>query len=135
MIGSIKSLNGIKQLEIWTDGKGFGHGWYANYVAVIDNKTGEEACFLIDQYLNKENGGITDNHLLLDKQTDKISCREKYRKKEDDIDTIQTRQMKAIRPITDLKQESSSVAIPYKRTYHVDTKTGKWNESIRGVFY
>jgi hypothetical protein len=116
-IGSIKSLNGIKQLEIWTDGKGFSHGWYADYVAVIDNKTGEEACFLIDQYLNKEYGGIEDNHLLLDKQIDDIPCREKYRRKDDDIDTIQTQQIKAFK-------QDSSLAIPYKRTYHVDVKTG-----------
>ncbi len=115
-------MNGIKQLEIWTDGKGFGHGWYADYAAVTDNKTGEEACFLIGQYLNKEYGGIVDNHLLLDKQIDDIPCREKHRRKEDDIDTIQTRQMKAIRP-------DSSPAIPYKRTYHVDVKTG--NDNVR----
>jgi hypothetical protein len=123
-------LNGINQLEIWTDGKGFGPGWYADYIAVIDNKTGEETCFLIGQYLNKEYGGTTDNHLLLDKQTDDIPCREKYRRKEDDIDTIQTRQMEAIRTTNDFKQEFSP-AIPYKRTYHVDTKTGKCNDNHR----
>jgi len=123
-------LNGINQLEIWTDGKGFGQGWYADYIAVIDNKTGEETCFLIGQYLNKEYGGTTDNHLLLDKQTDDIPCREKYRRKEDDIDTIQTRQMEAIRPTNDFKQESSP-AITYKRTYHVDTKTGNCNDNYR----
>jgi hypothetical protein len=121
LIGSTKSLNGIKQLEIWTDGKGFGHGWYADYVLVTDNKTGEEACFLIGDYLNKENGGVADDHLLLDKQPGNISCREKRRKKDDDIDTVQTRQMKAFRPRT-----SSSSAVLYKRTYHVDTKTGKY---------
>ena len=116
-------MNGIKQLEAWTDGKGFGHGWYADYIAVTDNKTGEEACFLIGQYLNKEYGGVEDNHLLLDKQIDDIPCREKHRRKEDDVDTIQTRQMKAIRPDKTFKQDSSP-AVPYKRTYHVDVKTG-----------
>ncbi len=124
MIGSTKQLNGIKQLEIWTDGKGLGHGWYADYIIVTDNKTGEETCFLIGEYLNKENGGVVDNHLLLDKQTSSISCREKHQENEDDIDTIQTRQMKAIRPIT-TSSDHSSPAILYKRTFHVDTKTGK----------
>lgn len=128
-IGSTKSLNGIKQLEVWTDGKGFGNGWYADYITVTDNKTNEEACFLIGQYLNKEYGGIVDNHLVLDKQSDDIPCREKYRRKEDDIDTIQTRQMKAIKLNKDLIGESSSSVIPYKRTYHVDTKTGQFYDN------
>lgn len=114
----------MKQLEVWTDGKGFGHGWFADYISVTDNKTSEEACFLIGQYLNKDYGGVADNHLILDKQTDDIPCREKYRRKEDDIDTIQTRQMKAIKPNRTFTKESSSSVITYKRTYHVDTKTG-----------
>ncbi|CAF1350708.1 unnamed protein product, partial [Adineta steineri] len=118
-IGSIKQLNGIKQLEIWTNEKGLGHGWYADYIIVTDNKTNEEACFLIDAFLNKKNGGVIGNHLILNKETNSISCREKYQEKEDDIDTIQTRQMKAIRPVTD-----SSSMILYKRTYNVNTKTG-----------
>ncbi len=97
---------------------------------VTNNNTGEEACFSIDQYLNKDYGGVADNHLLLDKQIDSITCREKHRKNDDDIDTIQTRQMKAIRPMTTLTQESSP-AIPYKRAYHVDTKTGKYRDNNR----
>jgi hypothetical protein len=36
--------------------------------------------------------------------------------------------MKAIKPTTDFTQESS-MAIPYNRTYHVDTKTGKCNNN------
>lgn len=126
-IGSTKPLNGVEQLEIWTDGKGLGHGWYADYIIMTDNKTGEETCFVIGKYLNKENGGVADNHLLLNKQTSSTSCREKYREKEDDIDTIETRQMKAFGPIT-TSSDDSSLAIVYKRTYHVDTKTGKCND-------
>jgi hypothetical protein len=76
---------------------------------------------LIDEYLNKENGGVVDNHLLLDKQPGNVSCRERQHKKEDDIDTVQTRQMKAVKASVD----GSSFAPLYKRTYHVDTKTGR----------
>ena len=122
--GSIKSLNGIKQLEIWTDGKGFGHGWYADYVAVTDNKTKQQACFVIGQYLNKHYGGVADHHLLLDKQSDDVPCREKVRITDEDMDTVQTRQMTAIKAANTLENDLAS-AIPYKRTYHVDTKTGK----------
>ena len=126
-------MNGIKQLEIWTDGKGFGHGWYADYIAVTDNKTNEEACFLIDQYLNKEYGGVDDNHLLLDKQLDDIPCREKIQYKEDDMDTVQTQQIMAVRP-NEIEKENSSAAIPFKRTYHVETKTGECSMGIIIVY-
>ncbi|CAF4049780.1 unnamed protein product [Rotaria sp. Silwood2] len=122
-IGSTKPLNGINQLEIWTDGKSFGHGWYADYIIVTDNKTGEEACFLIDEYLNKENGGVSVNHLLLDKQTGNISCRERHQKQEDDLDTIRTLQMEAIKSVI-ISSDHASSTIVYKRTYHIDTKTG-----------
>lgn len=123
-IGSTKSLNGIKQLEIWTDGKGLGHGWFADHVLVRDNKTDEEACFLIGQYLNKEYGGVTDNHLILDRQMDDVPCRKKLRKLEDDLDTIQTRQMSAVKMSRESQEELASTA-PFRRTYHVDTKTGE----------
>jgi hypothetical protein len=128
--GSVKRLNGIGQLEIWTDGTGFGHGWYADYVIITDNRTGEEACFLIREYLNKENGGVNDNHLILKKQPGDVSCRERSADNNDDddeIDTVQTRRMKA------LKQRSSvgsSVAVPDKRTYLVETKTGSARREI-----
>ncbi|CAF3808973.1 unnamed protein product [Rotaria sordida] len=123
-IGVTKLLNGINQLEIWTDGKGLGHGWYADYVIVTDNRTGEEACFLIGEYLNKENGGIAINHLILDKLTGNMSCRERHRKQEDDLDTIRTRQIEAIKSIISSSDDSSSTIV-YKRTYHIDTKTGR----------
>ncbi|CAF3508369.1 unnamed protein product [Rotaria sp. Silwood1] len=133
-IGSTKRLNGINQLEIWTDGKSLGHGWYADYVIVTDNRTGEQACFPIGEYLNKENGGVAVNHLLLDKQTDNISCRERYQKQEDDMDTIRTRQMEAINSFITSSNDSSS-AIVYKRTYHIDMKTGLSSTSTNADIY
>ncbi|CAF3469493.1 unnamed protein product, partial [Rotaria sp. Silwood2] len=81
------------------------------------------ACFLIDEYLNKENGGVSVNHLLLDKQTGNISCRERHQKQEDDLDTIRTLQMEAIKSVI-ISSDHASSTIVYKRTYHIDTKTG-----------
>ena len=120
LLGSTQPLHGIKQLEVWTDERGLGHGWYADYIAVKDNKTGEEACFLIGQYLNKENGGVADNHLLLDKEPTGASCRER---KDDDMDTIETRQMQAVQSVA-ASSYDSEVATQFRRTYHVDVKTG-----------
>lgn len=124
--GTMQRLNGIQQLEIWTDGKGLGHGWYADYVIVTDNKTGEEACFLINEYLNKENGGVAADHLILDKQPGNVSCRAKHSAKDDDLDTIKTRRMQAVKSSRD-SPETSLSTVRYKRTYHVDTRTGDAN--------
>lgn len=130
MKGSVKRLNGVDQLEIWTDGTGFGHGWYADYVIITDNRTGEEACFLIREYLNKENGGVNDKHRVLKKQPGNVSCRESSVDNNDDdddeMDTVKTRRMKALKHSTD----GSSAAPLDKRTYRVETKTGS---SIREI--
>ena len=135
MKGSVKRLNGLDQLEIWTDGTGFGHGWYADYVILTDNRTGEEACFLIREYLNKENGGVNDNHLVLKKQLGNVSCREQLVDNNDDdadeMDTVQTRRMKALKHSTD----GSSAALPDKRTYRVETKTGSAMQEIIAETY
>jgi hypothetical protein len=64
MIGSTRSLDGVDKLELWHDDTGIGNGWFADYVAVTDNKTSEEACFFIGQYLNKENGGINNRKII-----------------------------------------------------------------------
>ena len=126
--GSTKPLNGIEQLEIWTDGKGFGHGWFADYVVVKDNQTDDEACFLIAQYLNKNKGGVRDNHLLLNKQSDRVSCRQPHPSLDDETDTVQTRRMKAVGSLRATSDPSAS-KLRYRRTYHVRTKTAK-----RGLF-
>ena len=74
----------------------------------MDNQSNEEACFFIGKYLNKENGGIEEKHLIIRKQTvENRSCRE-HRFDSDEL-TIQT-------------ENSSS---DFKQTYRIETKTGK----------
>ncbi|CAF1098753.1 unnamed protein product, partial [Adineta ricciae] len=115
-IGSTKPLSAIQQLEIWTDGKHHGSGWFADYIRIKDNKTDKEACFSIKNFLNKENGGVANDHLILNKESNGILCREK----ENDMDTVETRQIQAVQSIND-----SVSTVQYRKTYHVDTKTGR----------
>jgi hypothetical protein len=111
MIGSTRSLDGVDKLELWHDDTGIGNGWFADYVAVTDNKTSEEACFFIGQYLNKENGGIEDKHLILDKQSkDNRPCRE--HRFDGNESTVQE---------TGILGNPSSA---FKQTYRIETKTG-----------
>lgn len=109
--GSVQSLDGVDKLEVWHDDTGLGHGWFADYISVLDNQTGEESCFFIGQYLNTDNGGIEGKHLILDKQsTENRPCREH----QSDIkeSTIQE-------PLS-----RANAQIPYKQTYQIETKTG-----------
>ncbi len=110
----MQSLDGIDKLEIWHDDTGLGRGWFADYISVIDNQTGEEACFFIGEYLNSENGGVEEKHLILDKQTeDNRPCREhQFDAKESTI------QESLIR---------GNLSSPYKQTYRIETKTGKFS--------
>ncbi len=111
-LGSVQSLNGIDKLELWHDDTGMGRGWFVDYIAVTDNKTGEEACFFIGEYLNKENGGVEEKHLILDKQkTDNRPCREHR------FDVNETTIQQSL-----AKENRSS---PFTQTYRVETKTGR----------
>ncbi len=107
----MQSLDGIDKLEVWHDDTGLGRGWFADYISLTDNKTGEEACFFIGEYLNNENGGVEQKHLILDKQTgDNRPCREhQFDAKESTI------QESLIR---------GNLPSPYKQTYRIETKTG-----------
>ena len=117
-LGSIQSLNGIEKLELWHDGTGYGHGWLVDYVAVTDNKTGEEACFFIGEYLNDENGGTDEKHLILNKQTvDNRPCREhQFDANESTIPSTET---------------TGYPPSQYAQTYRVETKTGIEYHSIQ----
>jgi hypothetical protein len=95
-----------------------GRGWFADYIAVTDNKTGEEACFFIGEYLNKENGGVEEKHLILDKQEiDNRPCRERQ------FDVNETTMKQSL-----AKTNRSS---PFTQTYRVETKTGRIEFRIR----
>ncbi|CAF4483957.1 unnamed protein product [Rotaria socialis] len=110
-VGSSQSLDGIDKLELWHDNTGTGHGWFTDYVAVVDNKTGEEACFFIGDYLNKKNGGVEEKHLILDKQAvDNRPCREH------NFDATESTIQEA--------KVTENPTTPFTQTYCVKTKTG-----------
>jgi hypothetical protein len=110
-LGSIQSLDGIDKIELWHNDTGIGRGWFADYIAVTDNKTGEESCFFIGEYLNKENGGVEEKHLILDKQTvDNRPCRE--HRFDANESTIQESIARGNIPST------------FTQTYRIQTKTG-----------
>ena len=111
-IGTNKPLTGIDQIELWTDAKNVGSGWYPQYIEIIDNKTGEMACFPVNQYLNEKNGGIESNPLRLKKRLDNRPCADET------SDSPSTKDSR-----------SSDVKIPeitskYQSTFSVITKTG-----------
>ena len=127
-------LNDIHQLEVWTDQSGIGNGWFADYIIVKNNQTDEEACFPVHEYLNIQNGGVKDNHLILEKEQSSISCRDRDQMNdEDDSDTVKTRPIK-FTPTTRDSSNDSSTAVVFKRTYHVDTKTGNFFSKIVYIF-
>ena len=115
--GSKKSLIGIDKLEVWHDGHGFGHDWFADYIAIIDNQTSEEACFLIAQYLNTDNGGVEEKHLFLNRQeTNGHSCRDHG------LELIESSATE--NPTENVTQ------LEYRQTYRVATKTGEPSSSV-----
>ena len=102
---------------MWHDGSGTGHGWLADYIAIRDNQTDEEACFFIGEYLNRENGGVKDKHLILNKQTvDNRPCRE--HRFDGDESTMQQ---------TDMSEDLLAV---YKQSFRIEIKTGKEKQAI-----
>jgi len=114
-IGTSKQLNGIDQIELWTDEKGLGSGWFPKYVEVTDNKTGDIACFPVNQYLNQKNGGIEGNPLRLKRITGDRPCQELVEESHDNDNESEE------------LNTSSNVKLPnlYKSTFSVITKTGR----------
>ncbi len=111
-LGSVQSLDSIDKIELWHDDTGMGRGWFADYIAVTDHKTGEEACFFIGEYLNHENGGVEEKHLILDKQTvDHRPCREHQ------FDVNES-------TIEESIARGGNIPSPFNQTYRIETKTG-----------
>ena len=120
-VGSSRLLNGIDQIELWTDGKGLGHGWFPDYIQVTDNKTGDVACFPIHQYLNQKQGGIVGKPLRLKRLADDRSCDEWIEEndgdKDDDDDDKETEDQ--------IQSSGGKVDRPptvFKNTFSVATK-------------
>ena len=116
-LGSTQSLDEIDKLEVWHDGSGVGHGWLLDYIAVTDNRTGEEACFFVGEFLNEENGGVEEKHLTLNKQTvDNRPCRE-HQFDGNELTITET----------DANTHPPSV---YQQTYRIETKTGRLEKAF-----
>jgi hypothetical protein len=110
-VGTSKQLNGIDQIELWTDGKGLSSGWFPEYVEVTDNTTGDVACFPVNQYLNQKNGGIEGIPLRLKKLTSDRSCQE--------LVEDESQQQSSSSNV-----KTSGLTNKYKNTFSVITKTG-----------
>jgi hypothetical protein len=111
-IGCEQTLNGIDRLELWHDQSSLGESWFVDYIAIVDNQTGEEICFPIGTFLNTENGGIKDKHLILTRsQMDPRPCR-----KQETHTNVQTSLT------SDFNQPNKRI---YLQTYRVDVQTGK----------
>jgi len=116
-VGSREELDGIDEIELWTDGKGVGSGWFPKYLEVTDKKTNEVACFPVNQYLNKKYGGIEESPLKLKRlPAGDRPCQDLVKELEgqdsDNEDTsINTKQSEATRV--------------FQNTYSVVTKTGR----------
>ena len=129
-VGSSRLLNGIDQIELWTDGKGVGHGWFPDYIQVTDNKTSDVACFPVHQYLNQKQGGIVGKPLRLKRLADDRSCREWIEEREGDNDGDETEDQ--IRSPGGKLDRSPT---EYKSTFSVATKmnpTGSLNLGHNG---
>ena len=116
-IGTNKALNGVDQIELWTDDKGLGSGWFPNYLQLTDNKTGEIACFPINQYLNEKNGGIEGNPLTLKKRIDDRPCQQLVDEPSPDDPSNDASTSSNVKNTEEMTNK-------YKSTYSVITKTG-----------
>ncbi len=114
-VGTNKELDGIEEIDLWTDGKGLGSGWFSKYVEVTDNKTGDVACFPVNQYLNQKNGGVEGNPMRLKRLTGDRSC-------QDLIEEGQENESDDQNPSSNAKILDS--INKYKSTFSVITKTG-----------
>ena len=73
-VGTSEPLTGIGSVDLWTDDKGLGSGWFPEYLQLIENKTGDVVCFPVNQYLNEKNGGTESNPLRLSRASNNQPC-------------------------------------------------------------
>lgn len=112
-VGSSQPLNGIDSIDLWTNDKGLGSGWFPEYLQLVENKTGDLACFSINQYLNEKNGGIETNPLRLTRARDNQPCDDTNTAINDDGSQTGSSDINVASPISD-----------YKSTFSVIAKTG-----------
>ena len=112
-VGTSQPLNGIDSIDLWTNDKGLGSGWFPEYLQLVENKTGDLACFSINQYLNEKNGGIETNPLHLTRAGDNQPCDDTNKAIKDDDSQTGSSDINVASPISD-----------YKSTFSVIAKTG-----------
>lgn len=116
-VGSREELDGIDEIELWTDGKGVGSGWFPKYLEVTDNKTNEVACFPVNQYLNKKYGGTEESPLKLKRlPAEDRPCQELVKELEGQDSENED---------TSINTKQSEAAHVFQNTYSVVTKTGR----------
>lgn len=110
-VGTRHSLDGVKKLELWHEGDK-NDGWQVDYIQVIDNKTGDSYCFLVNAMLDK-NSGLHDTHILLENPSVNVPCSDEFKT------------MKKNHNITSTSMTNSGKSDEIQRHFTVRTKTGK----------
>lgn len=107
-------MNEIEEIELWTDEKDFRHDWFLDYVQVIDNKTGNVACFPLSQYFNYNDTGSEKKPLRLQKTIDEQFC-------QSSIVDINNDELQELDPSSN--PNTSSLSTKYKNTYTIMIST------------
>lgn len=110
-VGTRKNLDGVKKLELWHEGDK-NDGWQVDYVDVIDNKTGDSYCFLVNAMLD-QNSGLKKTNILLENPSVNVPCLDQFKNMKKAHDTT----------LTSMADSQKNEKI--QRNFTVRTKTGK----------
>jgi hypothetical protein len=101
----------VRKLELWHEGDK-NDGWQVDYVHVIDNKTGDSYCFLVNAMLDK-NSGLKQTHILLENPSINVPCSDESKpmKKTNNITSTN---------LTNTSQKNDKI----QRNFSIRTKTG-----------
>ncbi len=83
-----------------------------DYIEVIDNKTGDSYCFLVNAMLD-QNSGLKDTHILLENPSVNVPCSDEFKA------------MKKTHNITSTSMTNSQKNEKIQRNFTIRTKTGK----------
>ncbi|CAF4350403.1 unnamed protein product, partial [Adineta steineri] len=84
-VGTRIDLEGVKKLELWYEND----GWQIDYIVVIDNKTKDSYCFVINEMSNKTSDS-KNTHILLEYPSINVLCSKNNNKIERNF-TIKTK--------------------------------------------
>jgi hypothetical protein len=112
-VGTRQSLDGVKKLELWHEGDK-NDGWLVDYVEVIDNKTDDSYCFLVNAMLDKDSG-LKKTHLLLENPSVNVPCSNEFKT------------LKKMNNTTSTSVSHSEKNDKIERHFTIRAKTGKSN--------